>query len=360
MISRAGNNGFFARHYDWIVAGVGVLALLGAIAYFVMSLGADAESAASEAVNRLKLRNRSEETGVVKPDFAPFASAARQARSPVLLSEVSDRQESFLASEKRVKCACGKVISGGLTVCPFCQKSLVVINKVDEAAKAAERWKKRFGVDPDDQDKDNDGFTNEEEYLAKTDPTDAKDHPDYLDSVQLQLPLKETFVPFYLKAVNKIPAGFRCVFAQGKESFSAMVGENLVITRSRGVGEGSKTETGFKLLSAEQKERKVEMAGVAGTKTVDASTVTIERASDGKKLELVVQTGKPHLTPVDVQATLLYTRLETKSLDVIAGSEIDLNGTKFKVVSLKAVGKGAEIVLENMTSGKKRLIKALE
>lgn len=360
MISKAGNTGFFARHYDWIIAGVGVLALLGAIGYFVLSLGADAESAATEAVNRLSLRNRSGETGVAKLDFSPYTTAARQVRSPALLSEVSDRQESFLASEKRVKCTCGKVIPGGLTVCPFCQKSLVVINKIDEEAKRVELWKKRFGVDLDDQDKDNDGFSNKEEYFAKTDPTDAKDHPDYLDSVQLQLPLKETFVPFYLKAVNKIPAGFRCVFAQGKLSFTATLGEELIITRTSRVGEVSKTETGFKLLSAEQKERKVEMAGIAGTKMVDASTVMIERISDGKKLELVVQTGKPSLTPVDVQATLVYTRLGTKNFDVVAGSEIDLSGTKFKVVSLNAVGKGAEIVLENSVSGKKRVLKALE
>ena len=40
MISRTGDN-FFAAHYDWIAAGVGALALAGAVAYCF--LGGDVE-----------------------------------------------------------------------------------------------------------------------------------------------------------------------------------------------------------------------------------------------------------------------------------------------------------------------------
>ncbi|MBS7248690.1 MAG: hypothetical protein KIH04_10485 [Candidatus Freyarchaeota archaeon] len=42
-------------------------------------------------------------------------------------------------------------------------------------------WEVQYGLDPlsDDagQDKDGDGFTNLEEYVAGTDPTDPKSHP---------------------------------------------------------------------------------------------------------------------------------------------------------------------------------------
>ena len=102
------------------------------------------------------------------------------------------------------------------------------------------------------------------------------------------------------------------------------------------------------------------MKGVSGTKTVDASTATIERESDGKKLELVVQVGKPKLTPVDVQATLVYTLGSVKNFDVVNCESIELNGAKYKIVSVKGDAKSAEVVLENGVSGKKRTIKALE
>lgn len=359
MISRGEKANFFASHYEWVVAGVGAVALAAAAAFFAMSLGADADEAADEAVRSVE-RKKPAELGVTPVDLAPFAASVRQLRTPSLVAEIADRQESFLASEKRVKCVCGKIMPGGLETCPACNLSLVVVNKVDEEAKKREQWAKKFDVQVDDEDADNDGFTNAEEYAMGTDPTDAKDHADYLESLKLQLPLKETYVPFYLKAVNKIPAGYRCEFAQKGATFSATIGEPLVIVKTSGVGKETKSETGFKLVAAEKKEKKVAMKGVAGTKTVDASTVTIERASDGKKLELVVQVGKAKLTPVDVQATLVYTRGTVKNFEVVAGDSIDLNGTKYKIVSVSGSAKSAEVVVENSMTGKKQTLKALE
>ena len=63
---------------------------------------------------------------------------------------------------------------------------------------------------------------------------------------------------------------------------------------------------------------------------------------------------------VDVQATLAYERGTVKNFDVVPGSEIDLNGSKYKVADIKAVGKGAKVTLENSLSGKKRTLEALE
>lgn len=359
MIAGSDKANFFVAHYEWVVAGVGALALLASAAYYTLSLGADADEAASEAVSRIE-RKKPAELGVEKTDLTSFAAATRATRQPQTIAEIADRQESFLASEKRVKCVCGKVMISGLETCPACGVSLVTVNQVDEEAKKAAAWAKKFGVALDATDADNDGFTNEEEYAMGTDPTDPKDHADYFDSLQLQLPLKETYVPFYLKAVNKIPAGYRCEFVQKGVRFSATVGEDLVIVKTSGVGKETKTPTGFKLIAAEVKERKVELKGVAGSKTVDASTVTIERASDGKKLDLVVQLGKPKPTPVDVQATIVYTRGTAKTFDVVAGGSIDLNGTIYKVIAVKALPKGAEVVLENTTTGKKQTLKTLD
>jgi hypothetical protein len=61
-----------------------------------------------------------------------------------------------------------------------------------------------------------------------------------------------------------------------------------------------------------------------------------------------------------VQATLCYERGGTKNMDVTPGTEIDLNGTKYKVVSIARVGNGAKVTIENVISGKQRILEALE
>lgn len=362
MMSR-GNDNFIVRHYDWIVAGVAALALAGAVVFFVLSLGADADAAAAGAVAGIE-RMKPSESGVAKTDLTPFTAALRQAKSPALVTEIDGSRESLLASERRVRCRCGSVLPAGLTECPNCKASLVVVNEVDEAAKKADRWKSRYGVAPDDSDKDGDGFMNSEEFAAGTDPTDAKDHPDYADSLKLTMPLKETYVPFALTEYVKLPNGWRCVFGNVKRTarLTATIGEEILLPVSRAVGKAEEKPTGYVLKDFKKKE---EAQGfIAGTKTpkmVDVSIAEVQRKSDGKVVPLVLQDAKRiKLTPVDVQASLVYERMGTKTFDVVAGDEIALNGEKFKIVSIKAVGKSAEVVVENETSGKRKTLKPLE
>ena len=362
MISR-GNGNFVVRHYDWLVAGLGFLALLGGAAYYVLSLGADADGAASEAVRMLELKKPAK-SGVEVPDMTAFGNTLRQTKTPAQALEVDSLRESFLASERRVKCACGAVMVSGLTNCPSCKTSLIVVNKEDEAAKVVNRWKARYGVEADQGDKDGDGFTNAEEFEAKTDPTDAKDHPDYIDSLKLELPLKETYVPFALLEYVKLPSGWRCVFNNAKRSsrMTATIGEEILLPVSRAVGKAESKPTGYVLKDFKKKE---EAQGfIAGTKTpkmVDVSVAVVERKSDGKIVSLVLQDPKRiKLTPVDIQANLVYTRMGTKNFSVVTGDEIALNGEKFKVLGVKAVGKGGEVTLESVVTGRKKTLQALE
>ena len=215
-----------------------------------------------------------------------------------------------------------------------------------------------------DADADGDGFTNKEEYLAKTDPMDKKDHPDYLDSLAIVLPLKETKMPFVFRKANKLPSGWRCEFfdpsrrddyGRRGETLTAVVGEE-VSSRDQ------KYKSGFVLKSYTPKSEKRAIKGGEGLKkSVDVSEVVVERRSDGKKITLVIQESGPlKLAPVDVQATLSYTRGTVKNMDVVPGSEIDLNGSKYRIVDIKAVGKGAKVTVEDSLSGKKRVLEALE
>ena len=101
MISRSGKDNFVIAHYDWIVAAVGALALVGAAVFFVTKLGLDPESSAAQAaadVDRLKPA----ETGVKEPDFTEFAVIMRIAKKPPTVDEIPADKENFLASERRV------------------------------------------------------------------------------------------------------------------------------------------------------------------------------------------------------------------------------------------------------------------
>ena len=94
---------------------------------------------------------------------------------------------------------------------------------------------------------------------------------------------------------------------------------------------------------------------------MDVSEATVTRKSDGKTLKLVIAESKREKPmPVDVQATLAYERGTVKNFDVVPGSEIDLNGSKYRITDVKAVGKGARVALENSLTGKKRTLEALE
>ena len=229
-----------------------------------------------------------------------------------------------------------------------------------------DEWEKKYGLNPSDPndvnlDKDGDGFTNLEEFNAKTDPSDPKDHPDYLDSLKLQLPLKETYVPFAFRKANKIPAGWRIEIVDPKErddygragrTFSVKVGEDVVYK------DGKKLKDyGYTLKAYEPKSVKQKIQGTEGhTKTIDVSEITVERKTDKRQVTFAIQAGKnPPLAPIDVQATLVYTRGETKNFDVIAGSTIELNGSKYKVLSISPQGKGASITLEDHLGRKKNL-----
>ena len=368
MIARAGNGGFFAAHYDWLALGVGVIALALGAAYYVSVLGEDPDEAAADAVARID-RMKPKETGVAPVDMSALQAATSLIRKPVLLSElVDERTESFLASERRVLCKCGKAISGdvrALPACPYCgekqeEEKKVVLDADGDGL--PDEWEKKYGLNVNDAsdanaDSDNDGFTNLEEYAAKTNPKDPKDHPDYLDSLAVVLPLKETYMPFVFRKATKIPSGWRCeFFAPARKDDYGRKGATLTAV----IGEEI-ADTGFVLKGHEAKTAKKAIKGGEGlTKTVDASEVVVARKSDGKQITLVVQEGKQvKLAPVDVQATLRYERGTVKTFEVTPGADITLNGTKYRISGIKAAGKGAKVTVENVLSGKSRTLEAL-
>lgn len=370
MISRTGSSNFFVAHYDWIACGAGILALALGVAFYVLALGNDPDAAREEALATVD-RMKPSKSGVPALEMDKMRAAVRMTRSPLQMADVSETAESFLASERRVMCKCQKAIPGDVRLCPKCpycgekqeEEQVIVLDADGDGMPDA--WEKKYGLNPNDPsdaalDKDKDDFTNLEEYQAKTDPTDAKDHPDYLDSLKIQLPLQATYMPFLFTGANKIPSGWRCSFYLPDAKDNSGYGRKGLKTTAL-FGEEI-AGTGFILRGYEKKEAKQEIKGAQGLKkTVDVSEVTVERKGDGKKIVLVLSPNlKAKPASVDVQATLVYERGSVQNLNVVSGAEIKLSGTDYKVVSVAAAGKGAKVVIKDVRTGKTRTLEALE
>ena len=367
MPSAASEKNFFKAHYDWLLALAGAVALVAALVYFVSGAGSDPESSADESVAMVK-RMKPERTGVAQLDLAPFAATMRSVQEPRKIAEIPEKFANFLASERRVKCKCGKAIPGDLKAfpaCPFCgekqqEEKLVVLDADGDGL--PDEWERKFSLNPGNAadaqaDKDGDGFSNMEEYVAKTDPSDVNDHPDYFDSLKLVLPLKETRMGFVFRGANKIPSGWRLSFFDPKK-IDDYGRKGLVMTAVVG---GSISGTGFKVKDYVQKTVKEVIPGTDGLmRPVDASEAVLERESDGKVVVMtVVRDKKLVFAPIDIQATLSYER-GGKTFEVVPGSKIELHSDKYRVVDIKAAGKGAEIEFEDVLTGKKRKLRALE
>lgn len=356
MISRNGNKNFFVAHYEWVALVVAVLALAGAGALFVTS-GGDEDATADVSSYGAKKDGE----GVKSIELADYDRATGLIRKAPQVTELPTKGANFLASEARAFCDfCGVAMDASATNCAACGKAPVK----EQAASfdsdddgMPDEWEVKAGLNPRDAadaelDADGDGFTNLEEFQAKTDPKDKSSHPDYLDSLELRLPLKETTLPFVLNRAMPIPGGFRLFFYDPKAKNNyGKLGLEYSVKTGEAIG-----KTGYVAKGFEKKSEKMKIAGSTMTREVDVSVATVERKVDGREISLVV--GDKKHKAVDVQAHLVYTRGGQKEFDVVPGDRIELNGTAYVVKSITTVGKGAAVVVEPAAGGAARTLRA--
>lgn len=358
---------FLQAHWDWLVALIGVLALVGAVGLYVMETGGIED--ASSYSNSLKAMTPAHE-GVEPADLTVFQKVLRGAKSPAQIPAVDAKKASFLASERRVLCrqgdaeskkkACGRPIPSECEQCPFCgAKQVVVKVEVDTDHDGLPNdWEKKYALNPNDptdaaKDADGDGFTNLEEFTAGTDPRDKMSHPDYLDSVSLAGGLRLTTLPFYFNNAMPIPGGHRFTFQRlGMKGFDAKVSAKMneeIVSSDR-----KSWKSGWKVTKYEQKTEQRQIAGSKLKRPVDVSTVDIERIADGKKM--TIRVGERNV-PIESQAELQYTRGEGKKIVVASGMEFELNGMKYRVVKLGGNENGGEVTILDLQTKKEKTVR---
>ncbi len=366
----ASRKNFFQAHWDWLVAFFGLAALVAAGAYLGVGMGESPESAAQAYSARLDAIRPAHE-GVAAVDLDLLQKAYRVVKTPPALKGVDAKKANFLASERRVFCqkgdaeskekACGRPIPADLEKCPHCgmKQHFVKVEVDSDNDGLPNDWEKKYGMNPADAadanaDTDADGFTNLEEFKAGTDPRDSAKHPPYLDSLSVAGELQQTFLPFWFKSYTPIPGGHRftlqCLDGNGQD----MKGYNATLSVKKDEPIG---KTGYVITAFQKKE---ELRTIAGSKTgakrpVDVSAIELTRASDGKKISAMISVRK---NPVEAQVEMSYARNKSSwKKTVSAGTEIELNGEKYRVVKLRTVDKGCEVTIEDLKTKKQKIVR---
>jgi len=176
------------QHYEKAILIAVLLALVGSAAYLGNHLSTRA--AALKASERPVVAGP--EQGFADLSFSGYSNGLVQLASPVQAAGTSNR---LFVSEIRVFCVrCGKWIGHYDLKCPFCEAVQPAIVKGDREDSDKDGlpdvYEEKYGMDaynPDDArlDRDGDGFTALEEFVAETNPKDAGDAPSLFAKLRL-------------------------------------------------------------------------------------------------------------------------------------------------------------------------------
>lgn len=374
---------FLADYWHFLVLAAAFAVCALGVGYMLSELSVDADKAILDSLSLVDKKHS--KTGVNEVDMTEYTAAYKNTLTPGKIPEIAEGASSFLGPESRVFCeqgeagkdpSCGMPIPAGSKECPLCgaiQPGEVQANKADgDEDGLPDEWEKKYGlniaVNDANDDLDNDGFTNMEEFLAKTNPADAASHPPYVASLTVQPKLLSALVPFELKRVVEIPTGTRFTF-RDPNAVSIKYGKKVKGVDYECLVDKAKPEsiaigdTGYTLVSFEKKNVKKPNKRVKGLMIdVVVYEAKVVRMSDNKEVPFRYAEGeKSTRAVVDTQATLVYNRGGVKEFTVAEGEVFELtNGAKYKALSIKALQKGAEVVVEDLTSGEKTTISALE
>lgn len=318
-----GKQDWIRDHYEKVILMVALVALLVSCVLLVQQIQSNKESIA------FNLARIGWKGSPVNPkDTVPFDAILADARTAAT-TELSVKPRTTV-SELRVACVkCGRPIPYDALVCPFClaeQPPIVDITKLDtDDDGIPDKVELAWGLNPQDPtdatgDLDNDGFTNLEEYHAKTDPKDPASLPNPV--VKLRVAAIKP-VPFYLRFVTT------STFGDGSVRFQL----NLQ----------SLQRTYFVKLGDVVLGYKVEAYDPAGK---GGETLTMVRQSDKRPVVLVK--GRP-VTEQEL-AILFVSLMDRSRLPVQRLNDVfTLRGVEYKVVDIRR----ESVLIQNTKTGEK-------
>ncbi len=389
MARNHGKN-FFVAHWDWLVAALGLLLV---VLSYVLNFALGGESV--KKASRTKGGAAPEPVAAI--DLMGPDQALARFDKPGRLAPV-DPKGSFLASRARTFCTpadgsagCGAVLLPEAETCEHCQKSQkeasekLVLDRDEDGMTDAYEIANGLNPEVDDRedDLDGDGFTNFEEFEAKTKPNDPLDHPDYfsakreivkvvgkgnpttsslffIDRTEYKIGEKGNRFTFYdptviAKAGKKKPSS---------ENMTAFIGEEIKFDLMSSTGKALKPiETGFILSDYTEKIDRVQAKGASGNREIDRSYVTLKRKSDGALFKFERTTKKEQKkTVLDAKAKIRFDGLrDVEDFEVGKGDKIDLSkyGATYTVMKVSEDEKNPEklsVTIKNDANGELKVL----
>lgn len=345
----------FVKYYDKIAV-VAVLMALGVSFYYL----ARAKHVGREIEDGMQSLRASE--AVLDPvALKKYETAAKNSESPLQLTPPGNKSANFVTPELRAQCIareCRKPISLDATNCVFCgsaqPKKAVVAEVLDfDGDTIPDKWEVKYGMNPKDKadadaDADQDGFTNLEEYLAKTDPSDASSHPPLIKYLALS-EIRSKKLPFVFSAYNKMPDGFQLTLSKTVTSY----GQSSIFAKTNSLLLAKKTglDTDYRIAEFKYSREKRFNAAKGFNEYVDNSKVTVERIKDKKRFTLAVHDKKP--VDTDLEAVVSFERGE-KEFTVVENTKFKIRDNEFKVTSIDARAK--TVGIENISTGEKAVL----
>ena len=318
-----GKKDWMRDHYEKVILMVALVALLFSSVWLVKNIQ-DSKAETALSLGRVGWKGSVvglKDTANYEVELVKALAAATNAMA------VSPRT---LISELRVSCVkCGKPIVYDALECPFCrleQPAITALKDLDtDGDGLPDEWELAVGLDPQNSDDaskdlDGDGFTNVEEYSAKTDAKDDASLPDPI--VKLRVAGIRP-VPFYLRFVSTSTFGDGTLRYQ----LNLQTLERTYFTKLGDVVLGYKVESH-------------DPVGKQG------ETLTMVRQSDKRPVVLVK--GRP-VTEQEL-AILFVSLLDRKPLPIQRLNDVfEFRGVQYKVVDIRR----ESVVIQSAKTGEK-------
>ena len=305
----ASGNSAFSKNYDKILLVVALALLCGAVAFWFSARGAaaDVRSRCDRELASRKPVNPEVDMAAVGKRLSAFSLSMGLMEHPFEMVVNEGTKEGFFIPEIRVWCVkCRKPIPFSAEKCPLCGESQpskkakeLDPNMDSDGDGLPDLWERKYGFNPLDKgdaqlDFDGDGFSNAEEYAAKTDPVDSKSHPDMVGYLRVAS-IETARLPLVFKATNHMGNNnYKCQFnyvdkelGNRQKTLFVKVGDVIgPLDRLPGMSMNAPARmTDFRLADLEWHEENVFNKIENREKTVKVPVAIVERVSSGRRIE---------------------------------------------------------------------------